>query len=472
MKHTSSTRIPRTKRVASIVGLSIFFLLMALTMNFNGPVKLAYAAALKPATTPTLPSVAITSPANHSLSTLPTQIPLTATATDSNAGVTIIRVEFYSTSLASTIPTLIGTALSAPYTVTWTPSQPSIYTLTAISYDSLGLHAPSSAVSVMVETPSPPPPMPTVAITSPANNAVVGQYTALPITASFSVAHPSTITKVEFYASLNGGTATLIGTATSAPYTITWTVQLANTLTAKAYDEYGQVETSAPVAIIVPVRDPIPLRVTLTSPINNAVYSAMAQIPITASVSDPDPTATITNVDFYSTPAGGTAILIGTATTAPYTITWTAPHPGTYALIAKASDNYPGDYGISSPVTITVTTAVTPTVTPTPPPGYCKVNYAISSQWPGGFSANITITNTGTAVINGWMLVFTFPGTQQITNLWNGRESQSGQRVTITNANWNGRIAVQGTGSVGFNASWTGNNISPGTFTLNGHTCS
>jgi len=212
-------------------------------------------------------------------------------------------------------------------------------------------------------------------------------------------------------------------------------VQLANTLTAKAYDEYGQVETSAPVAIIVPVRDPIPLRVTLTSPVNNAVYSAMAQIPITASVSDLDPTVTITNVDFYSTPAGGTSTLIGTATTAPYMITWTAPHPGTYALIAKAYDNYPDDYGISSPVNITVTTAVTPTVTPTPPPGYCKVSYAVSSQWPGGFSANIMITNTGATVINGWTLMFTFPGNQQITNLWNGIESQSGQRVTITNAN-------------------------------------
>ncbi len=468
MKHGSSTRTSCTKRVASIVGLSIFFLLMALTMNFNGLSKLAYAAAVKPATTPTLPSAIITSPPNHSLYTLPTQIPVTATATDSNAGVTITRVEFYSTSLASTVPTLIGTATSAPYTVIWTPTQASTYTLTAISYDSIGLHGTSiTPVSVTVEIPSPPPPMPTVAITSPANNTVASQYTLLPITASFSVANPSTITKVEFYASLNGGTPTLIGTATTAPYTITWTVQLANTLTAKAYDLYGQVETSAPVTIIVPVRDPVPLRVTLASPLNNAVYSATTPIPITASVVDPDPTATITHVDFYNTPPNGsTPTLIGTATTAPYTITWTT-QPGTYTLVAEAYDNYPGDYGISSPVTITVTG-----VTPTPPPAYCKVNYTVSSQWPYGFSANITITNTGTAAINGWTLTFAFPGNQQITNLWNGTESQSGQQVTITNANWNGSIAVQGTVSVGFNASWTGSNSSPSTFTLNGHTCS
>lgn len=468
MKHTSSTRTPRTKHVASIVGLGIFFLLMALMMNFNGLSKLAYAAALKPATTPTLPQTAIISPPNHSLYTLPAQIPLTAIASDSNVGVTITRVEFYSTSLTSTVPTLIGTVASAPYTITWTPTQPSVYTLTAISYDSLGLHGTSiTPVSVMVEMPSPPPPMPTVAITSPANNTVVGQYTSLPITASFRVANPSTITKVEFYSSLNGSTPTLIGTATTAPYTIIWTVQLANTLTAKAYDRYGQVETSAPVAIIVPVRDPLLLHVTLTSPLNNAVYSTTTPIPISASVVDPDPTATITHVDFYNTPPNGsTPTLIGTATTAPYTITWTT-QPGTYTLVARAYDNYPGDYGISSPVTITVLG-----VTPTPPPAYCKVSYAVASQWPGGFSANITITNTGTAVINGWTLAFAFPGNQHITNLWNGMESQSDQQVTITNANWNGNIAVQGTVSVGFNASWTGSNSNPSTFTLKGHACS
>src|SRR5450631_2886233 len=115
MKHTSSTRRPRTKRVASIVGLSIFFLLMALTMNVNGLSKLAYATALKPVTTqaptptpptptPTSPtptptpfsSPIITSPPNHSLYTLPTQISITTTIPVNNAGATI-RVEFYST---------------------------------------------------------------------------------------------------------------------------------------------------------------------------------------------------------------------------------------------------------------------------------------------------------------------------------------------------------------------------------------
>src|SRR5438876_1895192 len=212
-------RIPtqgsRRTRVVSIVGLAAFFLITMLTMNFNVPfglVKQAHAAALKPATTPALPSVGITSPSNNSLYTLPTQIPLTATATDSNPGFTITRVEFYSTSLTSTTPTLIGTVLTAPYTLTWTPSQPSIYTVTAKAYDRTGSQT-SAPISVTVQIQAPPP-MPAVTITSPANNALLGQYMRIPVTASFAVANPSSIVKVEFYATQSGGTAMLIGTAT------------------------------------------------------------------------------------------------------------------------------------------------------------------------------------------------------------------------------------------------------------------
>ena len=208
-----------------------------------------------------------------------------------------------------------------------------------------------------------PPLMPAVTITSPANNTAPGQYTPLPITASFAAANPTTIAKVEFYTTSNSGTARLIRTATASPYTITWTPQQAGsyTLTAKAYNMYGQVEASPPVAVFVPVQDPMPLNVALTSLANNAVYAATSSIPITATVSDPNSTATITKVNFYSIPTGGAATLIGTATRAPYTITWTVPQSGTYALMAQAYDNYPGDFGISSSVNITVT--------PTFPPG-------------------------------------------------------------------------------------------------------
>lgn len=44
-----------------------------------------------------------------------------------------------------------------------------------------------------------------------------------------------------------------------------------------------------------------------------------------------------------------------------------------------------------------------------PPASSCQVTYTTTSQWQGGFVANVTIGNTGTAPVNGWQLTFTFP---------------------------------------------------------------
>ncbi len=115
----------------------------------------------------------------------------------------------------------------------------------------------------------------------------------------------------------------------------------------------------------------------------------------------------------------------------------------------------------------------TPGVTPTPTTGTsgtCRVSYTANS-WPGGFTANLTVTNTGTSTINGWTLKFSFPGSQQVTQGWNGVFSQSGNQVTITNASYNGTISPNGSVNPGFNGSWSGSNPNPTSFSLNGTTC-
>jgi cellulase/cellobiase CelA1 len=100
------------------------------------------------------------------------------------------------------------------------------------------------------------------------------------------------------------------------------------------------------------------------------------------------------------------------------------------------------------------------------------VQYTVANQWPGGFTANIIITNTGTSALNGWTLVFTLSGSQQVTQGWNGTFTQQGAQVTVKNASYNGTIAAGGSASPGFNGSWTGSNGSPTAFTLNGGQCS
>ena len=88
---------------------------------------------------------------------------------------------------------------------------------------------------------------PTVSITSPANGATFTAPASIPITASASESGGS-ISKVEFF---NG--ATLLGTATSSPYTFTWSSVPAGTysLTAEAFDASGATATSSAVSVTV-----------------------------------------------------------------------------------------------------------------------------------------------------------------------------------------------------------------------------
>lgn len=101
----------------------------------------------------------------------------------------------------------------------------------------------------------------------------------------------------------------------------------------------------------------------------------------------------------------------------------------------------------------------------------CRVSYQIGSQWSGGFSANVAVTNLGDP-LTGWTLAWNFSGGQQVTQAWNATVSQSGSRVTAVNVSWNGALATNGSASFGFNGSWNNSaNPVPASFTLNGVTC-
>jgi len=100
----------------------------------------------------------------------------------------------------------------------------------------------------------------------------------------------------------------------------------------------------------------------------------------------------------------------------------------------------------------------------------CQVTYSVSSQWPGGFGANVSITNLGSP-ITSWQLSWSFGAGQTIQQLWNGSYTQSGGNVTVTNASYNGSLATGGNTSFGFNGAWNGSNPNPTAFTLNGTLC-
>jgi hypothetical protein len=132
----------------------------------------------------------------------------------------------------------------------------------------------------------------------------------------------------------------------------------------------------------------------------------------------------------------------------------------------------PGDGG-SSPSPSPTPTA-SPTTSPTPTggtgTGSCTVAYT-KSEWQGGLTANVAVTNTGSTAVNGWTLAFGFPGDTRVGNAWNAAVTQDGSKVSATNLSYNGTIAPGATVSFGFQGTWTGNDANPTGFTLNSTSC-
>ncbi len=101
----------------------------------------------------------------------------------------------------------------------------------------------------------------------------------------------------------------------------------------------------------------------------------------------------------------------------------------------------------------------------------CQVAYSVASQWPGGFTGNVTVTNLGDPV-SGWTLRWSYGAGQQVSQAWGATVSQSGGQVSATNVDYNGNLATNGSTTFGFNASWNNSsNPAPASFTLNNVAC-
>lgn len=185
--------------------------------------------------------------------------------------------------------------------------------------------------------------LPTVSITSPANNATFTTGSSITIAAN-AADNDGTISKVEFYY----GT-TLLGQDITSPYSFIWPNAVAGSyaVTAKAFDNLSATATSSVVTITVGNVNKVPV-VTLTSPLNGASVSTGTSVTIAANAADSD--GTISKVEFYNG-----AIKLGEDSSSPYSFSWAAS-AGSYILSAKAIDNA-GATAISSTATISVGTS-------------------------------------------------------------------------------------------------------------------
>lgn len=256
---------------------------------------------------------------------------------------------------------------------------------------------------------------PTVSLTSPAAGASFTAPATIALAAQASDPE-GRLARVEFYSG-----ATKLATATTSPYTGTWSSVAAGTytLTAIAYDADGGQTTSPGVTIQVKSANAAPT-VTLTAPASGTTYTAPGTVNLAATAADAD--GAVAKVEFYQG-----ATLLATDTASPYAWTWSAVAAGSYSLTAVAYDNA-GAKKTSNAVAITVSGAnKPPTVSLTSPangatftaPG--TVNLAATAADADGtvakveFYRNGTLLATDTAAPYAWTWASVAAGTYTLT---------------------------------------------------------
>ena len=169
---------------------------------------------------------------------------------------------------------MLGEATATPYAFTWNSVAAGAYSLSAqVLYDSGSAVASPSAIVTVTNLPPP-----TIALTSPVNKSAFTAPANISLAAQVT-ANNQLITQVQFY---NG--ATFLGVATNSPYALTWRGVAAGNYSLSARAVYGSGSTVASAPAIVAVTKQVPPAVALTTPSNNATFTAPATISLAANV--------------------------------------------------------------------------------------------------------------------------------------------------------------------------------------------
>ena len=141
------------------------------------------------------------------------------------------------------------------------------YYFAATAYDSANLESDYSNEAIYTNVVLAPP---TIVLTSPANNAAYAAPASVSLAASVT-ANGHSISRVQFY---NG--TTLLGADTNAPYAFTWSGVAAGSYSLTAQVVYDSGSTVASTAANVTVTNLAAPAIVLTSPANNAAFTAPA----------------------------------------------------------------------------------------------------------------------------------------------------------------------------------------------------
>lgn len=298
----------------------------------------------------TAPTVTLTAPADDA-TVAAGPVTLSATASD---GVGLERVDFLVDG------NVVASDVTAPYSATWdsTNFAPDA-TIVARAYDEQGNWADSAAHDVTItggldRTP------PTVALTSPADRAIVTG--TVPIAATASDA--SGVSRVEFLVD-----GVVVGRDDDAPFAHSWDSSGTTgsaTLSAKAYDPAGNHATSATRTVTVD-------RTAPTVSLSSIPSTVSGFVGLHATASDGNG---IARVEFL---VNGT--VVATDTTNPYEASWdSAPQVGTVPSVTARAYDAAGNQTTSAarrPSVVANRSTVRPTVTLQTPPGGTTVRGAV-----------------------------------------------------------------------------------------------
>ena len=285
-------------------------------------VPLAFKAANK------APTVSLTSPVTGSMFTAGSTIALKASATDPDG--TISKVEFYRGGT-----TLLGTATAAPYQLAWQSVPVGTYSVTAKAYDNRNGSATSTPASIVVIANQ----APAVTVTSPGHAMFFEPGTAVPLSAAATDAD-GVIVRVDFF-----DRGTLIGTATTPPFAVTWTTASAgrHSVTARATDDKGGIGVSGSVDFVIGQ----PPLVVISTPVACSFIDG-APINLLLGADAMSATGKIARVEFYDN-----GILVGTSLNAPWSVTVIGADAGMHTITARATDDH-GLTSTSRPALVTV----------------------------------------------------------------------------------------------------------------------
>jgi hypothetical protein len=258
-----------------------------------------------------VPTVTLTSPTAGASYTSPATVQLSATAADTDG--TIAKVEFFRGGT-----TLIGTATTAPYAFNWTNVAVGAYSITAKATDNAGATGTSSPATINVVSAS------TLTTISSPTPTTLFSWPITDVTGTFNGTADTTVLVS------NGNNSTILGTLTGTTTFVAKNVPLspgANTLTATAIRRDG-TSSSASVTVDVPQR-----LVVMTSPIKGASYEMPPSVTFQASTLLSG--GTVQRVDYFRSGFGK----LGTATTPPYTFSWSNPPKGSHTVYALMVDD-------------------------------------------------------------------------------------------------------------------------------------